>query len=100
MHNNLRSEVSMEIGGKVYSLRPTFQALCEIETSCNMSVITLLMKFDQRGIFLKELVAIVRSGLRGAGHRVPKNLVEILHKKGFTEILPMICNFLKQGLNL
>jgi hypothetical protein len=100
MHNNLRSEVSIELGGKMYNLRPTFQTLCEIENSCNMSVITLLMKFDQRGIFLKELVAIVKSGLKGAGHRVPKNLIEILHKKGFTEILPIICSFLKQGLNL
>jgi hypothetical protein len=31
MHNNLRAEITMELGGKLYNLRPTFQALCEIE---------------------------------------------------------------------
>lgn len=100
MYNNLHCEVEIEIAGRNYLLKPSFAALCEIEKNCARSIVNLLMKFDQRGIFLKEVVNIVRAGMRAAGHRVPRNLVELLHKQGFVEVLPIICEFLKQGLRV
>ena len=100
MHNDLRGEISIELAAREYNLRPSFEALCEIENACGTSIINLLMKFDQRGIFLKEVVSIIKAGLKAGGHKTPKNLVNILHKQGFVEILPMVCQFLKKGLNL
>jgi hypothetical protein len=98
--NNLRAEIAIELGGVNYNLRPTFNALCEIEEASNTSVINLLISFDQRGIFLKEVVAIIKAGIRGANGKVPKNLIELIQKKGFSQVLPLICQFLKTGLNL
>ncbi|MFV9875398.1 MAG: hypothetical protein AB8U25_03210 [Rickettsiales endosymbiont of Dermacentor nuttalli] len=39
MFDQYRGEVSIELAGKIYNLRPTFQALCEIENEIGKSLI-------------------------------------------------------------
>jgi hypothetical protein len=100
MANEYKAEVDIIIKGKNYVMRPTFNALCEIEKSLGKSIITLLIKFDERGIMLKELLFIIRAGLKAAQQKIPKDLEQSLYTQGYATILPIICQFLKNGLNL
>jgi hypothetical protein len=100
MSNIERAEIDIIIGGKSYVMRPSFNALCEIEQSVGKSIITLLISFDQRGILLKEIIYIIKAGLKASGIKPPKDLEYCLYQQGYSNIIPVIYNFLKSGLNL
>lgn len=42
MANREKGEISREVGGKVYTLRPTFDALCELESMVDKPIDTIL----------------------------------------------------------
>jgi hypothetical protein len=100
MANKYRGEVLLRLENEVYTLRPTFQALCEIETGLGRSIVHFLTHIDERGVLLAEQVLILAAGIRGAGGGGPKNLPELIMAAGAAQILPVIFNFLEEGVKL
>jgi hypothetical protein len=100
MANNYRAEIDIKLGDKTYLMRPTFQALCEIENAIDKSVISLLTRYNERGILISELIAITRAGIKAGEGSVPPNLDRLVEEEGICNLLPVICKFLEEGLSI
>lgn len=57
MANEVRGEVEIELGGKRYSLRPTYGALAEIENLTDAGLIKLAGRFQEGDIRIKDILA-------------------------------------------
>jgi hypothetical protein len=99
MANTLRGEVDIALGADIYTLRPSFQALSEIEHSIGKSVLILLNQFEEKGILLSEQVAILRAGLKAAGEKMPENIGELICEAGMVQVMDAVCRFLHFGVN-
>ncbi|AIL64503.1 hypothetical protein NOVO_00465 [Rickettsiales bacterium Ac37b] len=99
MPNQYRGEINIELAGKTYNLRPTFQALCEIENEIGKSLILLLSKLDEQGILIQEQIAIIKIGIKHAeNNNLPENLEELIKQKDIASLFKIICKFLEAGL--
>ena len=68
MANPKRGEIETVIDGKPRLLRPTFNALCEIEDKLGCSLLSILqrMQEDPGAITLRVMAVIIWGGMRGA----------------------------------
>lgn len=65
MANKQRGEVTLRLCGTDYTLRPTFEALCELEDRAGGSVLAMIASMEGGQIRLKELTHIIWSGMYG-----------------------------------
>lgn len=65
MANRHRGEVTIKLDGKNYTLRPTFEALCELEDRLDDSVIRILASMQGGRIRLNALTHIIWAGMWG-----------------------------------
>jgi len=64
--NSYRGDFPISIAGKNYNLRPTFEALCELEEMTKTAVIDLLNELIEQKFSIKKITAILWTGYRGA----------------------------------
>jgi hypothetical protein len=64
--NKLRGEVTISIGGMKYTMRPTFEAMCEIEDFLDMPIETVFHKIQLRDIRIGWIARIVYAGIAAA----------------------------------
>lgn len=70
--NKLRGEVEIELAGAQWTLRPTFEALSNIESKLNKSIPEIIREQRQGSIKFTTAAVIVWEGLCGAnGGRPP-----------------------------
>lgn len=62
MANRYKGEVKLKLGGREYSLRPSFGALAEIEDRTGKSITELFGDLNRGRISIKALAAIVSAG--------------------------------------
>lgn len=98
MANSYRSEIS--IGG--ITLRPTFQALAEIEAASAKSIIELLINFPDKQLTISEIMAIIRSGHKAYNGTIldDKQIELLIQERGLVNILPEIAKFLHGAVGL
>ena len=65
MANQQRGEVTLELVGKKYTLRPTFEALCELEDRLNLGILEIFNILHGGDIRLRFISAVVWSGIWG-----------------------------------
>ena len=65
MANPHRGEVEVILAGKTHTLRPTFQALAEIENKTGMGLLDLGRNFAAGRFGGQDLTAVIWAGLRG-----------------------------------
>lgn len=66
MANKNKGELALKIGGKDFTLRASFDAICELEDRLDRGLPELLARIGKRGRFgIKEMTAIFHSGLLG-----------------------------------
>jgi hypothetical protein len=103
MANLERGEVSIVLDGEARVMRPTFQALCEIEAGTGQKFVPLAASFSQGRIGVTDLAVIVASGLKAGGladAKVPK-VGEMLVRAGIwtdSVIIP-VRQFFHNALN-
>jgi len=109
MANQQRGEVTLKLCGMDYTLRPTFESLCELEDRTNSSVLQTIASMRGGDIRLKELTHIIWSGMFGYdAENTPE--VEVIGKliieEGLTNVMQqedsegtnVVLNFLVNGI--
>lgn len=83
MPNPFRGEVALSVDGKAYLMRLTLGALCELEQALeDRSIAALVTRFESGEVRMREVVAVLRAGLRGGGADLPEPDLEDLHIDG------------------
>jgi len=65
MANKERGETNIILDGKSYVLRPTFEALCEMEDRSGLSVLKMLASMEGGNITMRQMALVIWSGIRG-----------------------------------
>lgn len=93
MAEDARQEISFDLGGKTYTVRPTWQALSAIETATGESCYALGVKmFNIRDVGIGEMAVILRALATSDernGKDVPtiSEIGEILFQDGYRQYL-------------
>lgn len=72
--NRHRGEEELRLAGRGYILRPTFQALAEIEDEIGEPLLALADRVLAGRVGTKDVLAMVRAGIRGGGAEPPADL--------------------------
>ncbi|MGE0270297.1 MAG: gene transfer agent family protein [Alphaproteobacteria bacterium] len=80
--NKYRGEVSIDLGGREYILRPTFEVLVEIEERLGIGLLAIARKFMNREYGIRDVSIIIAAGIKGGGQKIPENLGEVLATTG------------------
>jgi hypothetical protein len=65
MANHQRGEVTLVLNGERYTLRPTFESMCEIEERLDCSMLALIRKFQNRDLRFNAIATVVWAGIHG-----------------------------------
>ena len=90
MANRQRGEVEIELAGKQYLLRPTFEALCELEDRSSTSILEIVSSMEGGKIRLKELTLVIWAGLFGADPTTKlelKDVGDLVLRTGLTDVV-------------
>lgn len=97
--NPYRDDLVIELAGRGVKLRPTFEALAEMEGALGFGVVELCAKFSRGQITLKQLVAVVAAGIRGAGGTVPDDLGQLVLRAGMVTVMQAASRWLVGALS-
>ncbi len=98
--NKQRGDVAVTLDGRECVLRPTFDALVEIEERLGIGLVPLAKRFVAGEFGIREVSVILAAGLRGAGQKVPEDLGNKIVKAGvlsFTQALVQLLTNALQG---
>jgi hypothetical protein len=105
MANKHKGEVDLVLGGKAYTLRPTFEALVEFEDKAGVTAYEVMRDLSTgKPAGFKVIAAALWSGIRGGwnGHDRAPSFVEIgeaIRKEGIASILPQFGEYLANSLS-
>jgi hypothetical protein len=69
MANIYRGEVTVNVAGKAYTLRPTFHILCQLQERIGLDLLQLLGRIAKKGLLASEILMIVAIATRHDGSR-------------------------------
>jgi hypothetical protein len=104
MANEQRGETTITLGGETYTLRPTFEALAEMEQKAGCGIIVLMRRFlkdHQGGTFdfsTRDVTAVLSSAIKAGGTQVPANLGAMIREAGLIFVANAVANFLANAL--
>lgn len=90
MANQERGEINLTLGGKEYVLRPTFEALCEMEDRLGITITDLIMEFAAGKVSIKKVGTVVWAGIYGSmGDKAPtlREVGDMLVKDGMMTVI-------------
>lgn len=67
MKNEKRGEIELKINGRDYVMRPTFEALIEIESETQKSFVKLISHIRDGDMSVTDAIKIVQIGIKGGG---------------------------------
>jgi hypothetical protein len=68
--NSIRGDVTLELGGRQLTLRPTFHALAEMEGATGHALIALARRLSLGEATLKEIVVVIAAAAKAGGNAV------------------------------
>ena len=89
--NARRGEVGALLDGRPYTLCLTLGALAELEEGFGTPDLPALAKRLSQGLSSRDVMLILRAGLRGGGHAVPDDAIEGLRTDGGAAGLVRLC---------
>jgi hypothetical protein len=99
MANKIRGEVNLTANGCEYALRPSFQAMCEIEDGTNKTIFQLIDQITNEGIIIKDQIKIIAAGLKAAGHKLKQNeIINIIEDLGLIKTTSILIQFLRYSV--
>lgn len=90
--------ITLVLAAKAYQLRPSFAALAKLEQQTGVGLLTLARKFAASEFTLAELLALISTGLEGAGETIPPDLPEQLARVGLATLTPVATSYLQLAL--
>jgi hypothetical protein len=91
--NAYRGEHTLDLGGKTYKLRPTYDAIVEMEDGTGLSLVDLTRRADRHGLKLGE-AAKVATALIKAGASDPltaavsaERIGELIYEQGLISVV-------------
>lgn len=108
MANKQRGEVTINLDDTNYTLRPSFEALCEIEDRLDTSIPALISQFQQGNVRIKSLAIVVWAGVwaiqKDKAPTIPQ-FGEMINRKGLLNVMKddkggpsPIATFLSKGI--
>lgn len=97
MANKTRGEVNVSLAGREWAMRPTFQALCEIEGMTGKTLRHLGLNFVQKEVRARDVTAILCAGLKaGHGDKAPdfNEIGEAIMDQGMKSVEQPVVDFL------
>ena len=67
MTNKVRGEVEVLLGGKTYTMVPSFQAMCEIEAATGMGMVALARRYQSLTFGITDAATILTFGIKASG---------------------------------
>jgi len=105
MANRYRGEVDVVFAGKTRTLRPTFQALAEIEDKTDTGIVGVARRFADNSFGVRDVAAILWAGMRAGadGHAdaAPpdyETVCALVVDQGLAHFAPTAAEFLTRGL--
>jgi len=96
MANKGRGEVTLELGGEKYTLRPEFGVIAEIEDKLEMDMIDFGMKAERLKFRARELVKVVQAFLIANGYKVDeKHLAQAIAREGMAAVVAPLVAFVR-----
>ena len=69
--NPYRGEIELVVGGKAYVMRLPLSVLVELEAELGVdSLMGLVQRFEGSAFSARDMVMLLRAGLRGGGHEI------------------------------
>lgn len=96
--NPYRDEAALVLGERRFVLRPTFDALAQIEGQTGFPILELAQRFGRGKIATSELHAIVAAGIKGGGEQVPAELGTMILNAGFINVMDFCTKWLTGAL--
>jgi len=97
--NKYRGEFVITID-KEYLLRPTFNAICEIESKANCGLFELIQRFKNKEFKTVDILAVIWGGLVGANSDITfAELTEKIIEQGIVEFVKPATEFLILAIN-
>lgn len=97
--NKERGDVDIELLGKQYILRPTWQACIEIERATGEGLVPLARRVIAVDYGLNDAVAIVTAGLKATGEPASADAVgDMVMKTGLLGVGPSLAQFMTNAL--
>ena len=97
--NPYRDEVALVLGAQRFVLRPTFEALAEMEGVLGLGLLEMCGQLSRGKITLRQLVALVAAGIKGGGGVVPDNLGQLILTQGSVAVLGVVGPWLSAALS-
>ena len=94
--NGARGEVTFELGGETYLLKPEFGVIARIEQGLDISLFKLAMKAELFDLRAEELVRTIQVVLAANGYqRSERDLAEAIAETGVGPVLVPLLVFLR-----
>lgn len=94
--NGARGEVTLELGGEAYLLKPEFGVIARIEQGLETSLFKLAMKAELFDLRAEELVRTLQVVLAANGYeRAERDLAEAIARSGVGPVLVPLLVFLR-----
>jgi hypothetical protein len=102
MANKNRGEVDIILNKHKYVMRPTFQALCEIENDLDKSLFSIIEESNNNVMPLKNMVSIIKNGINANGKYdlQEDEIGEAIMQASIIKIIPKIYQFLSQAVGI
>ncbi len=99
MANAARGEVELRLGDETYTLRPTFAALCAIESELGRGILRIADDMANRQICIKDMASIIAVTARAAGHQVDEaGIGDGILQVGLISVIPAVLDLLRKAL--
>lgn len=97
--NPYRGEVVVELDGRSYLLRPSFQTMVEIEQASGRGLVPLARSLMGGDILVTDVVAVIQgginAGLEAGAKRMSRDEVgEAVYRTGVLALIPSVVAFL------
>lgn len=98
--NPQRGDVAVRLGGKAYVMRPTFEALAEIEGITGRGIVDLLNRFSRKEFGAKDTAAVIFAAIKSGGE-IGANYEAVgrmVVSDGLVNFIPAISAFLANAV--
>lgn len=102
MANTKRGDVDIDIGGEPYTMRPSFEALCEIEAATGKGILLLASEFANGNIEVTKVAQIIYAGLGGFDKKTRPSFREVgneVQAVGLIKMAGIVTNFLVAAIS-
>ena len=97
--NSFRGDIEVTLGGAAYTMRPTFEALLEIERLTGIGLIPLARRFYSQEFGVADIRNVIVPAIKAGGGKVPDNIGKLIIDAGPVNLGGVVAQFLVGALS-